>query len=151
MTHDDLAKRLGLARPTISNLVGLLDLSAEVQEFVRTGQVSVGHAKLLKSVPEPERQLTLCKVVATKGLSVHGLDTLIKEQKQAEQAAAEEAASTRTPAVEKTAHVKGVEDELRQKLAVKVEIRLRAKDKGQIVLAFESNDDFERVLEALRK
>ena len=53
--------------------------------------------------------------------------------------------------VEKTAHVKGLEDELRQKLAVKVEIRLRAKDKGQIVLGFESNDDFERVLEALRR
>ena len=41
--------------------------------------------------------------------------------------------------------------ELKQRLAVRVEIRVRAKDKGQIVIGFESNDDFERVVEALKK
>ena len=50
-----------------------------------------------------------------------------------------------------SAHVQSVEDQLRQKLAVRVEIRLKEKDKGQIVLGFESNDDFERLLEALNK
>lgn len=152
MTHEELAKRLGLARPTISNLVGLLDLPAEIQDCVRLGQVTLGHAKILKGIPEPERQLALCKDVVTRGLSVHGLDAMLKEQKQAEQAAAaEEPAAPRPPPMEKTAHVKGLEDELRQKLTVKVEIKLKAKDKGQIVLAFESNDDFERLLEALRR
>ncbi len=152
MTHEELAKRLGLARPTISNLVGLLELPAEIQDYVRTGQVTLGHAKILKGIAEPEKQLALCKDVVARGLSVHGLDAVLKEQKQAEQeAASEEAGRARTPPVEKTAHVKGVEDELRQKLAVKVEIKLKAKDKGQIVLAFESNDDFERLLEALRR
>ena len=52
---------------------------------------------------------------------------------------------------EKTAHVLSVENELRQKLGLKVEIRVKGKDKGQILLGFESNDDFERVLEALRR
>jgi ParB family chromosome partitioning protein len=152
MTHEDLAKRLGLARPTISNLVGLLELPSEVQDYVRTGQVTLGHAKILKGIAEPPKQLALCKEIVARGLSVHGLDALLKEQKQAEQqAAAEEQDTPRTPPVEKSAHVKGIEDELRTRLAVKVEIKLRAEDKGQIVLAFESNDDFERVLEALRK
>jgi len=53
--------------------------------------------------------------------------------------------------VEKTAHVQSVEDELRQKLAVKFEIKVKGKDKGQIVIGFESNDDFERVIETLRR
>jgi ParB family chromosome partitioning protein len=152
MTHEELATRLGLARPTVTNLVGLLELPAEVQDYIRNGEVTVGHAKKLKAVQEPERQLALCKQIVTRGLSIQGLDDLLREQKQAEQeAAAEEASSPGTPAVEKTAHVKGVEDELRQRLAVKVEIRLKGKDRGQIVLGFESNDDFERLLEALRK
>jgi ParB family chromosome partitioning protein len=152
MTHEELAKRLGLARPTISHLVSLLELPAEVQDYIRIGQVTPGHAKVLKTVPEPERQLALCKEVVSRGLSVHALDAMLKEQKQAEQtAAAERIAAPRTPPVEKTAHVQGIEDELRQKLAVKVEIRLRAKDRGQIVIGFESNDDFERLLEALRR
>ncbi len=150
MTHDDLARRLGLARPTITNLVGLLELSVEIQDLVRTGQVTLGHAKVLKGL-DADRQRTLCKEIVTRGLSVHGLDALLKEQKQAEQQAAIEEPAERTPPVEKTAHVKGLEDELRQQLAVKVQIRLRAKDRGEIVLGFESNDDFERLLEVLRK
>ena len=146
MTHDELAKRLGLARPTISNLVGLLDLAAEIQEYVRTGMVSLGHAKILKSIPETERQISLCKEIIARGLSVRDLDALLADQKQTEQTteAATEPTTPKTP-VEKTTHVKGMEDELRQRLAVKVEIKLKARDRGQIVLAFESNDDFERL------
>ena len=47
--------------------------------------------------------------------------------------------------------MQGVEDELRKKLGVRLEIRVRGKDRGQIILTFESNDDFERVVEALRR
>jgi ParB family chromosome partitioning protein len=53
--------------------------------------------------------------------------------------------------VEKTAHVKGLEDDLRQRLACKIEIKVTAKDKGQIVIAFDTNDDFERIIQALQK
>ncbi len=55
------------------------------------------------------------------------------------------------PAEDRTAHVRGIEDELRQKLGVKVEIQVKGKDRGRIVLGFDSNDDFERVLEVLRR
>jgi ParB family chromosome partitioning protein len=151
MTHEELARRLGLARPTISNLLGLLELPGEVQDYVRTGPITLSHAKILKGVADPARQVSLCKEVVSRGLSAHGLDALLKEQKQAEQEAAEEPTAPRAPAVEKTAHVKGLEDELRQRLAVKVEIKLKDKDRGQIVLGFESNDDFERLLDALRR
>ena len=56
MTHEDLAQRLGLARPTITNLVGLLELPIEIQDYVRTGQLTLGHAKVLKGL-DAERQL----------------------------------------------------------------------------------------------
>jgi ParB family chromosome partitioning protein len=148
MTHEELAKRLGLARPTITNLVGLLDLPAEVQDMVRVGTITLGHAKILKGITDREQQLAVCKEIIAKGLSVHGTEAHLKKQAQPEPAK-EPPAPKDVP--EKTAHVQGIEDELRQKLMLKVEIRLRAKDKGQIVLAFESNDDFERLLEVLRQ
>jgi ParB family transcriptional regulator, chromosome partitioning protein len=148
MTHDQLAQRLGLARPTITNLVNLLDLPPEVQEAVRVGQLSTGHAKLLKGVEERERQVALCKEIIARGLSVHATETRIKGPVAAEKPASREHART---AVEKSAHVSGIEDELRQRLATKVDIRLKAKDKGEIVLAFETNEDFERLLEVLRQ
>jgi ParB family chromosome partitioning protein len=153
MTHEELAKRLGLARVTITNLLGLLDLPGEIQDEVRRGQITTGHAKILKGITDRERQLALCKEIITRGLSVHGTEAHLKQiAQQAQETAPErEASAEEKPMVEKTAHVQGIEDELRQRLATRVEIRLRAKDKGQIILAFESNDDFERLLEALRK
>jgi ParB family chromosome partitioning protein len=147
MTHDELARRLGLARPTITNLVGLLELPSEVQGMVRVGQITLGHAKILKGITDRDRQLALCKEIVAKGMSVHATEAHLKQQAQPEPAK-EPPEPKDVP--EKTAHVQGIEDELRQKLATKVEIRVRGKDKGQIILGFESNDDFERILEALR-
>ena len=86
------------------------------------------------------------------GLSVQALDAMVKEQKAAAAATTPPAKGEETVTrYEKTAHVVGVENELRQKLAVKVEIKVKAKERGQIVIGFETNDDFERILEALRK
>jgi ParB family chromosome partitioning protein len=150
LTQDQFAARLGLDRTTISNLVGLLNLPAEVQEAVRLGQLTLGHAKVLKGVAEPERQIQLTRETILKNYSVHALELLVKQQRIEAAAAAAEPAPKREPA-EKTAHVKGIEDDLRQRLAVKVEIRVKAKDKGQIVIGFDTNDDFERILDALKK
>jgi ParB family chromosome partitioning protein len=147
MTHEDLAKRLGLARVTISNLIGLLDLPFEIQDEVRRGQITLGHAKILKGMTNKEKQMSLCREIIARGLSVHGTDAYLKQL-------AEQVKEKSTPepraAVEKSAHVQGIEDELRQTLSTRVEIRLRTKDAGQFVLSFESNDDFERLLAVLR-
>jgi ParB family chromosome partitioning protein len=148
ITHEQLAGRLGLARPTISNLVALLELPQELQDAVRVGQLSTGHAKILKGIVNTERQKLVAKEIMARGLSVHATEAFIK-QKAAEKPATDN--GLHTVAVEKTAHVTALEDELRQRLGVRLEVRLKAKDKGQIVLNFESNDDFERLLDILRK
>jgi ParB family chromosome partitioning protein len=149
MTHEQLAARLGLGRATITNLVSLLDLPADLQELVRSGELSVGHAKILKGITDPIRQLALSKEIIARGLSVHATEAFVK-QTQAEEKAQPTGGSGRT-APEKTAHVTGVEDELRQTLGMKVEVRVKGKDRGQLVLSFESNDDFERLIDLLRR
>lgn len=148
LTQDQLGSKLGLDRTTISNLLGLLNLPREVQDAVRLGQISLGHAKILKGVTDAARQIELCKETILRNYSVHALELLVKQSRT--EAAAPAPEPGRQPA-EKTAHVKGLEDELRQRLAVKVEIRVKAKDRGQFVIAFDSNDDFERILDALKK
>jgi ParB family chromosome partitioning protein len=152
ITQDQLGARLGLDRTTVSNLIGLLNLPDEIRTAVRNGQLSMGHAKLLKGVADPARQVTFARDAILKNYSVHALDALIKQQKlaAASDSAAAEPAPRREP-TEKTAHVKGLEDDLRQRLAVKIEIKVKAKDKGQIVIGFDSNDDFERIVQALQK
>lgn len=151
MTHDQLAKRLSLARPTITNLVALLDLPKEIQDAVRRGQVTLGHAKILKGVTNHDRQLQVCKEIIARGLSVHATEAMLRQGHAETPKGESRNADGGHGPVEKTAHVQGIEDELRQKLSLKVEIKVRGKDKGQFVLSFESNDDFERLVEVLRK
>ncbi len=147
MTHEQLAHRIGLARPTITNLVALLELPEELQNAIRVGQMSTGHAKVLKGIADPERQIALCREIIARGLSVHATEALVKQPPVEEKEVREPSERTRP---EKTAHVQSIEDELRQKLALKIEIKVKDKDKGQLILNFESNDDFERIVEALR-
>jgi ParB family chromosome partitioning protein len=153
MTHEQLAGRLGLGRATITNLVALLELPAELQESVRVGQLSTGHAKILKGVNNAARQVALGKDIIARGLSVHATEAFVKQALTEERAKSDgESSGGNGPAVpEKTTHVEAIENELRQKLSVRVEIRVRSKDKGQIVLSFDSNDDFERLVEALHR
>jgi ParB family chromosome partitioning protein len=155
ITHEQLATQLGLARPTITNLVALLDLPAELQDAVRVGQLTTGHAKVLKGITDPARQIQVSKEIIARGLSVHATEAFVKELtasgRREPAGAAENGQGDGKPTAEKTAHVQAVEDELRKKLGVRLEIKVRGKDRGQIVLSFESNDDFERMVEVLRR
>jgi len=148
MTHDQLAQRVGIARTTITHLLSLLELPTEVQNAVRTGSLTTGHAKLLRGISDSDRQVALCREVISRGLSVNALDQFIKQPAAVEK---EPSGSMERVKVEKTAHVQSLENDLRQRLAVKIEIKLKDRDKGQVILNFESNDDFERLVGALMK
>jgi ParB family chromosome partitioning protein len=146
LNHEELAQRLGLSRSSVSNLVHLLDLEPEVQEGLRTNQITEGHAKLLKGIKDRERQVSIFRQIVAQGLTLKATEPLLRDVR--EEAQAEESGPE---PIAKTKHVRSVEDELRQKLSMRVEIKLKAKDKGRMVICFESNDDFMRLLEVLRR
>ncbi len=150
LNHEQLAQRLGLARSTITNLVNLLELAPEVQEGLRVNQISEAHAKIIKGIKSREQQVAAFKQIVALGLSVKAAEQLVRDHKETVDPEADGQADA-PPAEEKTNHVRGIEDELRQKLSTPVEIRLRGTQRGQIVLRFESNDDFLRILEVLRR
>jgi ParB family chromosome partitioning protein len=145
MTQDSLASQLGLDRSTISNLVNLLELPTEVQDAVRLSQISLGHAKALKGLDDPQEQIALCQEIIARGHSVRAVEAIIRGQKSGN-----DKSSETKPNPARTPHVEALEDELRQRLGVRVDIRVRDKDRGQIIVHFESNDDFERLLQRLR-
>lgn len=149
ITHEQLAQRLGLARSSITNLVNLLDLPKDIQEGVRLNQISEAHAKILRGIKNKERQLNLFKQIVALGLSVKATEQMLRDVKAEAEEAAPEEKPEENP--EKTAHVRSLEDELRQRFALPVEIRLKGKDRGQIVLQFDTNDDFMRIMDILRK
>lgn len=145
-THDQLAKKLGLARSTITNLVALLELPQEIQLALQTGQISTGHAKALKGV-DSTKQIALCREVIARGLSVHALEEQVRAKPEAP--AKEDTTKARSKA-EKSPDIVAIEEELKGILSIRAEIKLKGGEAGAIVLEFHNNDDFERIMDRLR-
>src|SRR5437764_375110 len=96
MTHEDLTRRLGMDRSTVTNLVRLLELPPEVQSAVRVGQISAGHARALLAITDRDRQLSLCKDIIARGHSVRATEALVKEQKSEPTTATPKTAAEKT-------------------------------------------------------
>lgn len=141
--HDELARRMGLDRSTVSNLIRLLELPPSVQEAVRVGQISNGHARALLALGDADQQVLLCNEIIAKGLTVRAIEEMARVDLP------EQGTLSKTP-VKKTRHVQAIEEELKQSLMTRVEIRLKGRERGRIVIAFENNDDFERIVHLLR-
>jgi ParB family transcriptional regulator, chromosome partitioning protein len=85
------------------------------------------------------------------GLSVKATEGLVREQKEARSSPHTEKEPGEPAADDRSSHIKSMENDIRQRLATHVEIKIRGKDKGQIVISFETNDDFMRVMDVLRR
>lgn len=151
VTHEELARKIGVDRTTVTNFIRLLELPHSVQEAIRTGQITFGHARALLGLPSAQRQEEVCREIIARGLSVRVVEQLVREEAHRAPASTETENGTGSARAEKTPHVQAIEEELRQRLATRVEIRLRGKEKGHIILHFQSNDDFERLIDQLRR
>ena len=78
LTQEQMADRVGKKRASVANQLRLLKLPAKVQHDLKVGLVSVGHAKVLLGVENPEQQEALCDEIVKKGLSVRQLEEKVK-------------------------------------------------------------------------
>lgn len=151
-TIEELSKQLSLDRSTVSNLLRLLDLAEPVKQSLRSDKISGGHARALLSLPA-EQQIALCQRIESESLSVRATEAavreLLAETKPSTETVAFDPQHKTKPAA--TQHVLSLQGQLRDLLGVPVEIKLRGKESGQILITFGSNDDFERVLRVLRR
>lgn len=147
-TQEELAKRIGIDRSTIANLVRLLDLPEQVQRHLVTGKISTGHAKTLLALDDGEQQIQLCEQVVAESLSVRECERLACELK------AGTAPEHNTPTTEglrepgskiRASQLASLAQEFKRALGAKVEIATSGGGKGKIVIHFASHDEFERL------
>jgi ParB family transcriptional regulator, chromosome partitioning protein len=147
-TQDELARRLQLDRSTIANLIRLLELPEAVQQSIRSGEITPGHARALLPLGAESEQIAFCQRVIAEGLSVRAIESLVQDAVRAVDSEPIDASSDAT-AIKKSrkrkTHVGALEQELRTALGTKVEIRQGAKGSGRIVVHFASADEFERL------
>ncbi len=141
LTQEDVSKRVGKDRTTISNFLRLLKLPDEIQDSLKKSQLSMGHARALLSLETPEAQLDVWQQVIKNGLSVRKVESMV-------QSYGKEKTAPKTDAVKdvNTGHVEG---KLRERFATKVKLQHSKKGNGQIVIEYYSVDDLERIMELI--
>jgi len=140
LSHEEVAKRVGKSRSTVSNTLRLLRLPASVRQALGAGRLSEGHARALLALPTAQAQSAAAQTVLKRGLSVRQTEDLV--HRLTGQRRRPTASRRRSP--EETA----VEEQLRQALGTKVTLR-RGRKGGSVVIHFYSEEELEALIERL--
>ncbi len=152
-TQEELAVRLGLDRSTVSNLIRLLELPAEIQEAVRAKRISQGHARALLGLAESESRLSAFRRILEEHLSVRQTEALVATGEPTptrSRTRNDPAEPGTTPAGGKAPHLVDLEDHLKTRFGTNVLVRMKSRDRGQIVIEFRSAEEFVRLSQTIR-
>ncbi len=152
LTQAQVAERVGMDRSSVANLVRFVELEAPVQDLVRRGALSAGHAKVLLSSAPGARRESLARRCADGGWSVRRLEALVKAPGQFADplAGASPLASGAKELTRSQAAAKGLERRLADHLGTRVHLKTDATGKrGRIVIEFFDLDQLEGVLRRL--
>lgn len=144
-TQDELARRLQIDRSTVANLIRLLELPDFVQQALRDGRISQGHARALLPLGEEREQVTFCRKIETEGWSVRHTETAIQEHVRQSEASEDPTPKPGRPPKLQSKHLATLEHEFRTALGAKVSISHNARGKGRIVIQFDNHDEFDRL------
>ena len=148
LTQEEIAVKVGKSRAVVANAVRLLKLPQVVQNFVREGRLSVGHAKVILGLADEKNQKLAAERVIKQGLNVRQTEGLVaKLQKRGPHKSALQPEAAAMPGADP--HVADLEDRLREKFGTKVQLRY-AKGKGVVEISFYSDGELERILQVLK-
>jgi len=138
-TQEDLAKVIGKSRSHLANTLRLLKLPKSVQDFVRQGDLSAGHARALIGRPDAA---SLAIRIVNEGLTVRQVEALAQE---------ETAKPKRKKATGKDANTRAAETELHEALGLKVEIKPGRGERGELRIRYANFDQFEDIRKRLMR
>ena len=148
LTQEQISARIGKPRSAVANSLRLLNLSPDVQGYVRKGLMSVGHAKLLLGLASTADQDQVARDILTAGLSVRALEDHLANRKSGGAGGSTSTNGKVAARFVPDAHVASLQNKLQERLGSKVLLRYR-KGKGAIEVRFFNDDDLERILQLL--
>ena len=144
LTQEDAAKRVGKSRPAVTNALRLLNLTDEVLDKVRSGELSAGHARAVLTVKSEKKQLAAAQKIMALGLSVRQAELLCRNMGK------ETPEPKKEPVTLKVDYVAECEKQLSKHLGRGVKI-VNGKRKGRFELEFYGQEDLQNLLDALMK
>jgi len=146
LTQEDAAQRIGKSRAAVANALRLLNLGEDLQAHLREGRLSVGHAKVILGLDDPEQQSLTSQRVIEHAFTVRETEELVGRLQAGPEGTSTKKAGGSTPAPD--VHSADLERRLTEALGTKVALRYRA-GKGSLNIKFFSDDDLERILKLL--
>lgn len=143
LTQDELSKRLGKSRVSITNTLRLLNLSENVQQYLIEGVISEGHGRALLAIDDIKLQYELAQKVIDDKLSVRELELQIKKIKNNDHQKQEKNNSK-----ENAPYYKDITERLQNYFGTKVNIN-NNNNKGKIEIEYYSEEDLQRILEII--
>ena len=142
ITQDELSKKIGKKRSTISNYLRLLKLNPIIQSGIKDGFITMGHGRAMINIEDENIQLSIYKKIITKNLSVRNTEKLIKNLKNP---------------VKKRKKIKLDDDlynekiKIEKKLDTEIDLVFSKNDSGKIILKFKSKSDLIRIIKKLNE
>ena len=144
LTQENLSQRVGKERSTITNSIRLLRLNPDVQNAIRSGEISAGHGRAIISIDDENLQQVLFKKIITEGLNVRQAEKAASELKNPE---GKSEKPSEKPIKELPNHLRKVQKSLADVLDVGVEIKSSGKGKkGKIILDFNNEEELSKIL-----
>jgi ParB family transcriptional regulator, chromosome partitioning protein len=147
LTQLQIAETVGKDRTTIANMLRLLQLPDTVRRLLQDGQLTMGHAKVLLGLEDPEMIATLAHEIVKDGLTVREIERRIRgfsEPRTGKRAGRPRSADRLPP------EVKRIGDRLRRFLQTDVAVSVGKNNRGTLTLHFYSAEDLERLLEVMQ-
>jgi len=139
LTQEEVAQRVGKDRSTVANFLRLLKLPEKIRDGLRSGKLTMGHARALLGVDNERAQMRLYVKIVDGGVTVRNVERSARAKKPK---------STRHHSGH-GASLHDAEERLKRSLGTKVKIHSKAGGRGEIVIEYFSADDLERVLELI--
>lgn len=156
-TQEELATRVGKSRATVANFMRLLKLPAEVQLALKEKKLSMGHARAILPIEEPEQQVKLFHLIVAQDLSVRKVEAMVKDYLEGrildfgeETPSAKPAKTTKQSMfAQSTEIIEAMQNHLSQMFSTKVKMSCNEKGQGKITIPFKTDEDLQNILALL--
>lgn len=143
MTHQKAAEAVGRSRAAVTNLLRLLDLSAEVKALVEGRQLEMGHARALLALTDGQVQATTARTVVARGYSVRQTESLVKRVSKS-------GGKKKRGSGQRDPDICRLETDLAEKLGASVRLQHQVSGKGKLSISYNSLDELEGILSHIR-
>lgn len=143
LKHDELGDRVGKDRSTVNNYLRLLRLPDEIQAGIKTGKISMGHARAMINMDDVADQLELFHQIMEENLSVRAVESLVKDKKNGTKSAISKLGTDWDPEIDK------ITEQFHNKLKTPVHLKNSPTGKGKIIISYKNRDELERILKMM--